>query len=141
MKDISQYSGKIAIPTIILSLFLFVAHIVMFVYCLIGFIPIIVGVLTNTILCSYMYTVHHEATHGNISGRKPGFKWLDDLFGKTAAAFMDLSFTVYSRAHIAHHKYANSSRDTVVDAHFDSIWGNAGRYLKAIKLEFKQKSC
>jgi ring-1,2-phenylacetyl-CoA epoxidase subunit PaaE len=136
MKDISQYSGNIAIPTIILSLFLFTAHIAVSIYCLIGVIPIIVGMLTNTILCSYMYTVHHESTHGNISGRKPKFKWLDELFGKTAAAFMDLSFTGYSRAHIAHHKYANSSRDTVVDAHFNSIWGNVDRYLKAMLIKY-----
>ena len=136
MNNIFEHSGKIAIPTIFLSLFLFFSHMFVIVGCILGFIHIFYGLVINTILCSYMYTVHHEATHGNISGQKNGFKWIDKLFGCSAASFMDLSFSGYSRAHVAHHKYTNTSKDTVVDAHFDSAWGNANRYKKSMLIKY-----
>lgn len=136
MRDISKHSQRLAAPTIGLSIMLFSFHVLIFTACVSGIIPIVVGILTNTVLCSYMYTVHHEATHGNISGQKFGFKWLDKAFGCMAAAFMDLSFSGYSRAHIAHHKYTNTAKDTVSDAHFDSIWGNAIRYPKSMLIKY-----
>jgi fatty acid desaturase len=136
MNDFPKYSGKIAIPTIALACTLFLGHLLMMLLAFNELIPIWFGVVVNTVICYCLYTVHHEATHGNISGRKTALLWIDRVLGSIAGVFIDLSFSGYSKAHLAHHMNTNGPKDTVIDAHFNSAAMNAKRYARTTLIKY-----
>ena len=80
--DISiNHSGKVAIPTIILS------FLVVLTYCVILFffaIKLLSPTLTIIFLIGITFASYvpmHEAVHGNIGGSNKKFRWLDKSIG------------------------------------------------------------
>lgn len=136
VSSVSKYSGKIALPTVALACVLFLIHFLMIILSFNKLLPVWFGVFVNTLVCYYFYTIHHEATHGNISGRNKRMLWIDRFFGNMAAVFIDLSFSGYSKAHIVHHANTNGPRDTVVDAHFKSFALNLKRYARTTLIKY-----
>jgi ring-1,2-phenylacetyl-CoA epoxidase subunit PaaE len=132
---IGELSGKIAIRSILFAFALFCGHISVFFLCVNKTMPVIFGMAINTVLCYYMYTIHHESTHGNISGRGIAGSKIDKILGYIAGFFMDLSFYGYSKAHIEHHKNTNKQTDSV-DSRFKNPIGVIPRYIRTITSKF-----
>ncbi|MEI7593646.1 MAG: fatty acid desaturase [Actinomycetes bacterium] len=73
----------------------------------IGVIPLWLGLIINTILSSMFYMPLHEATHGNILGRRPGSRWGEDLIGMACAIPVGFSYKAHRSSHMRHHAYTN----------------------------------
>lgn len=101
-----RYAGGLAWGTIGLSVALSATWVAIFVAGAAGALPLWVGLLANTIVAYGFYTVHHEATHGNIGGQ-PGVSRLDRVLGRLSAVPLTLSFDGYAPFHLAHHAHTN----------------------------------
>jgi hypothetical protein len=55
--------------------------------------------------------VHHDATHKNISGRNPKWRWLDMICGSVAGLALQLDFRAYAGNHLRHHAHTNTAAD------------------------------
>jgi fatty acid desaturase len=76
-----------------------------------GVIPLALGCVVNAVISYAFYTVHHDANHRAVSGRVPGWRWLDTVCGSTAAIPLSLSFPGFSELHLQHHAHSNDPRD------------------------------
>jgi beta-carotene hydroxylase len=55
--------------------------------------------------CAYMPL--HEATHGNVHGRNPRFRWLNSAAGHLSSIPLLLDFPGHRMSHMAHHAFTN----------------------------------
>jgi beta-carotene hydroxylase len=76
-----------------------------------GLIPVWLGAAINTVFIYALYTVVHEAVHGNISLRKTHLRWLDVVIGAAACVPLWLFFTHHKRSHRLHHTRCNEDDD------------------------------
>jgi fatty acid desaturase len=104
---VSRYTGEFAWVTVVLFAVLAVAYGTSVALAVSGRIPWWLAMLANTALAYGCYTVHHEANHGNISGRRRDLKWVDDLLGRTVAVPITLSFRGFAPLHLLHHAHTN----------------------------------
>jgi hypothetical protein len=104
---VSRYTGEFAWATVVLFVVLMLAYGASVALAVSGRIPLWLAVLVNVALAYGCYTVHHEANHGNISGRRRNMKWVDDLLGCTVAVPITLSFRGFAPLHLLHHAHTN----------------------------------
>jgi beta-carotene hydroxylase len=76
-----------------------------------GAIPLGVGFAVNSLVAYAFYTVHHDATHKSISGRRAKWRWLDVVCGNIAGMVMILDFSGYAANHLRHHAHTNTAAD------------------------------
>ena len=101
-----KYSGKVAWPTIILFVFLLVGYMLLWVFYNRG----LSGVWTSLIgagIAYGMFTIAHEASHGNISGGIKSYKRLEEILGWLSSFFLLFPFSAFVVIHLRHHAHTN----------------------------------
>jgi beta-carotene hydroxylase len=76
-----------------------------------GVMPMWAGLIANTVFIYALYTVVHEAVHGNISSRNKALRWVDTLAGVIACAPLWLNYHQHRRQHMEHHAHTNEESD------------------------------
>lgn len=98
-------------PTIVLTVALFAISIAATWAALTGQISYLSGAVINTVFIYAIYTVVHEAVHGNISLRKKNLSWLDTALGTLACFPLWLFFYQHRKQHMVHHTHTNMEDD------------------------------
>jgi beta-carotene hydroxylase len=70
-------------------------------------IPLWLGLIINTIVATTFYMPMHEAAHGNIMGRTPGSKLVEDLIGMACSIPLGFSYKAHRSSHMRHHAHTN----------------------------------
>lgn len=104
----AKYTGEFAWPTVLLFIFNSTVYISTIVLCVNGSMPMFVGLMINSIITYFFYTIHHEANHGNISGQNKTWRWVDQLMGTVASLPLQLNFQTYAPSHLMHHAHTNN---------------------------------
>jgi beta-carotene hydroxylase len=73
----------------------------------VGIIPLGLGLVLNTIVATTFYMPMHEATHGNIWGRRPGSRTVENLIGIACSIPLGLSYEAHRVSHMRHHAFTN----------------------------------
>ncbi len=108
---VRRFSGRIGWPTVGLALALMMAELGTIWLWTAGIVPMTVGFVVNSLVSYAFYTVHHEATHKNISGRNPRWRWLDAVCGNVAGCVLQLDLRAYATTHLRHHAHTNTAAD------------------------------
>lgn len=106
-----RLSGGIGWPTVLLAVALLAAEVGIVLLWAAHVIPMVVGFLVNSYISYAWYTVHHDATHKAISGRRPRWRWLELACGHVAGFALQIEFTNYSASHLKHHAHTNTPAD------------------------------
>lgn len=124
-----QYSGKVAIKTIILSLLVILVYpTVLFLFANKVLTPLItIFFLMGLTFASYIPM--HEAVHGNIGGNNSKLKWLDKLIGYMMAPIIAIPFTSHQKEHFTHHK--NTNKDDDPDVHIKNLFRSTKDFYKS----------
>lgn len=75
-----------------------------------GVIPLWLGLIINTFVASTFYMPMHEATHGNIAGKRATLRWVDDAVGLACSIPLGMSFSAHRTSHLRHHAHTNDPR-------------------------------
>ena len=108
---VRRLSGGVGWPTVLFALALTAIEGGVIALWAIGVMPMWAGFIINSLVSYAWYTVHHEATHKNISGRQPRWRWLEAGCGNLAGFALQLEFAGYARNHLRHHAHTNSPSD------------------------------
>ncbi|MEO1053396.1 MAG: fatty acid desaturase [Bacteroidota bacterium] len=108
-KDNPKYSfeGQVAKPTILLFVLLCAGYALLwwvFSHNLLN--PWLIGLL-GAVLAYGMFTIAHEASHGNISGGNQRFIKLDAWLGWISASTLFFPYTAFKVIHLRHHAHTN----------------------------------
>jgi len=98
-------------PTVVLTVVLFGVSFLATWAALSGGLPYWAGAAANTVVLYALYTVVHEALHGNISLRKKHLKWLDSFLGHLACVPLWLFYFQHRKQHMVHHTHTNMDDD------------------------------
>ncbi|WP_299441780.1 fatty acid desaturase [uncultured Aquimarina sp.] len=101
-----KYSGKVAWPTIILFVFLCVGYILLWKFYNLGLSGLWTSLLGAGIAYG-MFTIAHEASHGNISGGIKSYKRLEEILGWLSSFFLLFPFSAFVVIHLRHHAHTN----------------------------------
>jgi beta-carotene hydroxylase len=104
---VSRHTGEFAGATVALFVVLVASYAGSVALVATGRVPLWFGMVVNVALAYGCYTVHHEANHGNISGRRRSLRWVDDLLGRVVAVPITLSFRGFAPLHLLHHAHTN----------------------------------
>lgn len=102
-----NYTGDLALPTVMLVAFVLVAFIANLALFAAGILPLWVAILAYAALTYLSYTPLHEAAHGNISGGQDRYQWLNDLCGYLVAPLISVPYSTHRVEHFTHHRYTN----------------------------------
>ena len=102
----TQYSKKIAYPTIILALVSLSIYSLSMYFTLVGLIPIWAAMAINTFMAYLLFTPTHEAGHGNISGMTK-HKWVDEIVGWLSSLTLFAPYYIIKVIHFRHHAHTN----------------------------------
>ncbi len=72
-----------------------------------GTLPLWAGFLIATFCALFAYLPSHEGQHGNISGRRKNWKWLDSLVGHISTIPLATSHEFLRVTHMKHHAHTN----------------------------------
>ena len=72
-----------------------------------GVIPLWLGLVLNTLIATTFYMPMHEATHGNICGRQPGSRTVENLIGMACSVPLGFSYEAHRASHMRHHAFTN----------------------------------
>ena len=88
-----------------------------------GYYSLFVGFLIAT-LCSCMaYLPSHEGQHGNLSGRKKKWRWIDSFVGAITLIPLATSHVLLKVTHMKHHAYTNDPlRDVDINSSGERWW-------------------
>lgn len=109
--DSTRTNDGIRWPIIFFWISLVLTYMLVASLSIVGYLPLFIATLINTVICYYLFVVMHEAIHGNVNGRIKKFKFLNKIIGHSSSVFLGLPFSGYGKLHIAHHRYANSKLD------------------------------
>ncbi len=108
---VQKYSGSIGWPTVLLAFVLVGADVAVIALWLDHRLPLFIGFVVNSLVAYASYTVHHDATHKAISGRRASLAWLDTLCGTVASGLVLLEYKGYASNHLRHHAHTNKNND------------------------------
>jgi len=132
-----NYIGGTAWPTVLLGIGSIALYSATIVFVIAGHLPLWIGFVVNSLLVYAIYTVMHEAVHGNICGTDRHAKWINDVLGYVAGFMLAIPYKIHRAEHFAHHRDTNSDSDPdqVFSGHgaFDVVWGS----FKAIPNQYK----
>lgn len=89
-----------------------------------GTIPLWLGFAVALICALMAYLPSHEAQHGNLSGRKKGYRWVDPLVGQLSLLPLGASYDLLRATHMKHHAYTN---DPLLDV---DAWAHGDHWLQ-----------
>ncbi len=101
-----KYSGKVAWPTIILFSVLCGTYILLWKFYVSGFSPVWTSIIGAGVAYG-MFTIAHEASHGNISGGVQSFVKLEKIMGWISSFFLVFPFSAFVVIHLRHHAHTN----------------------------------
>ncbi|WP_299222983.1 fatty acid desaturase [uncultured Aquimarina sp.] len=101
-----KYSGKVAWPTILLFGFLCIGYVLLWYFYTKGFSGIWISSI-GAPLAYGMFTIAHEASHGNISGGVRSFAKLEQVLGWVSSFFLLFPFSAFVVIHLRHHAHTN----------------------------------
>ncbi|WP_298548850.1 fatty acid desaturase [uncultured Aquimarina sp.] len=101
-----KYSGKVAWPTILLFVFLCIGYILLWEFYSKGFSGIWTS-LIGAALAYGMFTIAHEASHGNISGGVRQLLIVERILGWLSSFFLLFPFSAFVVIHLRHHAHTN----------------------------------
>ena len=105
------YSGKIAWPTIVLCILVFIVYWTLPFLVMLNGLSLFVAIPLMSILTYGGYTVLHDSVHGCISGNIKSSQWLNDGLGYLAATLMLTPLTAHRHEHLRHHRNTNQGAD------------------------------
>jgi fatty acid desaturase len=108
---VRRLTGGFGWPTVLLAVVLASIDVGTVVLWSEGVVPMALGCAINSVVAYAWYTVHHDATHKAISGRRPRYRWLEVACGNVAGFAMQLDFASYGRNHLRHHAHTNTPSD------------------------------
>lgn len=106
-----RLTDDFGMPTLLLALALFTVAILSTWAAVTGRIPYWAGSVINTVFIYALYTVVHEAIHGNISSRRKNLRWIDLVIGTAACIPLWLFYYPHAKQHMVHHTKANTDDD------------------------------
>lgn len=109
-------------PTVVLFVVLFAIFAWSLWAALRGQIGYGTSALINTAFIYGLYTIVHEAIHGNISLRHKNLRWLDLWMGTAACIPLWLFYFPHLKQHMVHHVKANTEHDPDIYAR-GGFWG------------------
>jgi len=101
-----QHLGKVAWPTLLLSIALLLGVVAVWGAVLGKLLPLWLGAILMIGIDYAWFTPLHEAVHGNISGRQ-SHSWLDGLIGCFAATSFCAPYPAFKALHLRHHCTVN----------------------------------
>jgi beta-carotene hydroxylase len=108
---VRRLSGSFGWPTVLLTLVLLAVYAATVAAWAHGSLPLAAGCAISTLAAYAFYTVHHDATHAAISGRRKSVGWVDEVCGTIAGLALVLDFKGYAKNHLRHHAHTNTDRD------------------------------
>lgn len=102
-----HYMGKMAWPTILLTVGVLSAFVLSLWLYALGIISPWLAFLACSLLTYMSYTPLHEAAHGNIHGQNDKHKWVNDLCGYVVAPIISIPYASHRLEHFTHHRYTN----------------------------------
>ncbi len=101
-----KYTGKVAWPTIILFLSLLSGYILLCYLFKMEFSKVWIA-CSGAAMAYSMFTVAHEASHGNIAGGIQSFKKIENALGWVSSFFLLFPFSAFVVIHLQHHAHTN----------------------------------
>lgn len=105
--DIKLQKGRVAVPTIFLFLFLSIGYIFLWEAYTERFLSTWMTVFIGACLAYGMFTILHEASHGNISGGNKRFVQLELLLGWLSGFTLLIPYSTFTAIHLEHHAHTN----------------------------------
>lgn len=102
-----RFMGVFAWKTVLLASVLFFAYGAILVAAATGQMGLIAAFALQSVVVYAVYTVLHEAVHGNVAGNGNGFQWLNSLAGHVSGWILLIPFKVHKAEHFAHHRSTN----------------------------------
>ena len=103
-----QFIGRIQWQMIGIGLSQSITWMIVYALVIADRIPIWVGFLVAVACCSLAYLPSHEGQHGNLSGRKRGWRWIDAVVGQISLLPLRQSHQVLKTTHMKHHAHTNN---------------------------------
>ncbi|SNR14560.1 fatty acid desaturase [Tenacibaculum jejuense] len=107
----SKRKTQIAYPTVLLFLGLSVSYLLLYYLFDTRIINESLTVIIGAFLAYSMFTVVHEASHGNISRGNSKFIILEKCVGWISASFLFFPFSAFKIIHLKHHAHTNDSEE------------------------------
>lgn len=100
---VQRFIGEFAWTTLVLACFVFTTYSVLLCKTLSK--PTSLPITTGLAACLYYmgYTVLHEAVHGNINGKKPSIKWINNALGYIMGQILCVSYRAHKNQHLKNH--------------------------------------
>ena len=111
-QTVDSFVGQFAWPTLILAGFVVLIYTFVTVLVLTEQIPLVGGVLVASGLYYMVYTVFHEAAHGNISGDNEAAAWMNEALGYVMAQILCVSYCAHKKQHLKNHTHRNEPLST-----------------------------
>jgi len=102
-----RLTGSFAWPTVALLVAVLVLHVGSWWACVVLRWPLAFGVVLNAVVAYLAFTVHHEAAHGNIDGRKGSAGLADEVAGWISGVLLLSPFPAVRVLHLRHHGVTN----------------------------------
>jgi ferredoxin-NADP reductase/fatty acid desaturase len=99
--------GRVAVPTIVLFGLLGTGYIILWIAFTRGFLSSFSTGLIGAFLAYGMFTIAHEASHGNISGGDPRFTKVERWLGWISAGTLFFPYAAFKVIHLKHHAHTN----------------------------------
>lgn len=108
----------LAIPTIVMLVALTITFLSMYVLCVAGWLPLWVGMLTNSVVGYVGFSIIHDSVHRSAAKDTR----LNDRIGQFALLLVlpYVDIKLFRWAHIRHHRFASGERDP--DRFFSGAW-------------------
>lgn len=105
--NLNVYGGQVATPTILFFIFLVFGYATLFWMCQNDLLPLWLITGIAAFLAYGMFTVAHEASHGNISGGNEALKKWETGMGWIAASCLFFPYSAFVVIHLEHHAHTN----------------------------------
>ncbi|NND15267.1 MAG: 2Fe-2S iron-sulfur cluster binding domain-containing protein [Eudoraea sp.] len=105
--NLNVYGGQVAIPTILFFIFLVLGYATLSWMCHHELLPLWLITGIASFLAYGMFTVAHEASHGNISGGNEALKNWESGMGWIAASCLFFPYSAFVLIHLEHHAHTN----------------------------------
>ena len=106
-KKLMPYTGHFAVQTVCLFVIALAVYLMSSLAGVIGWIPLWLTCIVNSICAYLLFTPLHEASHQNIKGRKKRYAWLENLIGWISALSLMAPYPVFKHLHLMHHGHTN----------------------------------
>ncbi len=104
-----RFMGAFAWKTVLLATFLFFAYGVILVVAVSERTGLLAAFVLQSLVIYAIYTLLHEAVHGNVAGGGNGYQWVNTLVGHLSGWILMIPFKVHKAEHFAHHRSTNDA--------------------------------